>query len=166
MAISFIRVDDRIIHGQIVTRWLSELPADGVVAVDDAAASNPVISRVLKGAVPGGLRAFVMTVDHTAERWEDIVGSSRNYFLLAKSPITLARLYRAGADFISVQPNLNVGPMSEREGAIRVGPNANVLPEEMKAFQFLADKGMNINFQLVPDSKKTTFTEAVHQYKG
>lgn len=164
MAISFIRVDDRIIHGQIVTRWLSELPADGVVAVDDDAANNSIISKVLKGAVPGGLKAFVMMVDHTAERWEDIVGSQKKYFLLAKTPITLARLYKAGADFITAQPNLNVGPMSERDGAIKVGPNANVLPEEMEAFQFLADHGMDINFQLVPDSKKTTFTEAVRQY--
>ena len=40
MAISFIRVDDRIIHGQIIIRWSTEYPCDGIIAVDDKAASS------------------------------------------------------------------------------------------------------------------------------
>ena len=41
--ISFIRVDDRIIHGQIVTRWSKEYPCDGIIAVNDKAATTPVM---------------------------------------------------------------------------------------------------------------------------
>ncbi|MEG1504617.1 MAG: PTS sugar transporter subunit IIB, partial [Enterococcus sp.] len=47
MAISFIRIDDRIIHGQVVTRWMSERTCDGVVAVDDRSANNPTLAKVL-----------------------------------------------------------------------------------------------------------------------
>ena len=36
MSISFVRIDDRVIHGQLVTRWAKELPCDGIVAIDDA----------------------------------------------------------------------------------------------------------------------------------
>jgi PTS system mannose-specific IIB component len=161
MAISFIRVDDRIIHGQVVTRWLSEFPADGIIAVDDNAANDPVISKVLKAAVPSGLKGFVLTIHGLDKRWDDIVASKKRYFLVAKSPVTLMKAYQGGADFIAQHNQLNVGPMSEREGAVKVGPNANVLPAEMEAFKFLADHGMNISFQLIPDSKKTTFQEAV-----
>lgn len=78
MAISFMRIDDRIIHGQVVTRWMSERDCDGVVAVDDAAASNPVLSKVLKTAVPQPLKAFVMTVDRTALKWKEITESKKN----------------------------------------------------------------------------------------
>ena len=43
--ISFIRVDDRIIHGQIVTRWSKEYPCDGIIAVNDKAATTPVLTQ-------------------------------------------------------------------------------------------------------------------------
>lgn len=165
MAISFVRVDDRIIHGQVVIRWLAERQADGVIAVDDVAAKNPIIAKALKAAVPGPLKAFVMTVSHTAERWQDIVKSPKRYFLIAKSPATLVRLYQAGADLPSQQQSLDVGPMSVRQGARKVGPNANITEEDMKAFEFLIDHGMTVYFQLVPDSKKTTWEEAKAEFK-
>ena len=38
MAVSFVRIDDRMIHGQTVTRWAVEYPCDGIIAVNDAAA--------------------------------------------------------------------------------------------------------------------------------
>ena len=46
--ISFIRIDDRMIHGQTVTRWSLEYPCDGLIAVNDAAASNPVLKEAYK----------------------------------------------------------------------------------------------------------------------
>ena len=42
MSISFIRVDDRMIHGQTCTRWALEYPCEGIVAVNDDAANNSV----------------------------------------------------------------------------------------------------------------------------
>ena len=50
--ISFVRVDDRMIHGQTVTRWALEAPCDGIIAVKDAAASNPVLKSAYKSATP------------------------------------------------------------------------------------------------------------------
>lgn len=50
MSVSFIRVDDRMIHGQTCTRWALEYPCDGLIAVNDAAASNPVLKAAYKSA--------------------------------------------------------------------------------------------------------------------
>lgn len=159
MAIAFMRVDDRIIHGQVVTRWLSEIPADGVIAVDDDAANSQVISQVLKSAVPGGLKSFVLTVDDFVEKWPKISESTKKYFLVAKTPVTFKRILEAGIDLTSELNTLNVGPMSERKGAVKVGPNANLLPDELDAFEFLKEKGFTTYFQLVPDSKKIMFDD-------
>lgn len=49
MAISFVRIDDRVIHGQLVTRWARELPCDGIVAIDDEVAADPLLSQVMTG---------------------------------------------------------------------------------------------------------------------
>ena len=48
--ISFVRVDDRMIHGQTVTRWSLEYPCTGLIAVNDAAAKNPVLKGAYKSA--------------------------------------------------------------------------------------------------------------------
>ena len=50
MAISFIRVDDRMIHGQTCTRWALEYPCDGLIAVNDKAATTSVLKAAYKNA--------------------------------------------------------------------------------------------------------------------
>ena len=57
MSISFIRVDDRMIHGQTCTRWALEYPCDGIVAVNDAAANNSVLKAAYKSA--SGKKTFI-----------------------------------------------------------------------------------------------------------
>ncbi|OJG98917.1 hypothetical protein RV18_GL002779 [Enterococcus termitis] len=159
MAISFIRIDDRIIHGQVVTRWMSERKCDGVVAVDDPSAKNPVLAKMLKSAVPLPLKGFVMTEEEIIQKWPKIVESKRQYFLIARSPETLVRIFESGVDFISQLSELNVGPMSARDGAKKYGKNLSMLSAEESAFDTLQKYGMTISFQLVPDSKKKTWDE-------
>ena len=71
--ISFIRIDDRIIHGQTVTRWALEYPCDGLIAVNDAAASNPVLKEAYKSA--SGKKTFVWTKEHFKEVSEKVLKS-------------------------------------------------------------------------------------------
>ena len=59
MSISFIRVDDRMIHGQTCTRWALEYPCDGLIAVNDKAANTPVLKAAYKSA--SGKKTFVWT---------------------------------------------------------------------------------------------------------
>ena len=68
MAISFIRVDDRMIHGQTCTRWALEYPCDGLIAVNNAAAKNPVLKSAYKSA--SGKKTFVWSVEEFQEKTE------------------------------------------------------------------------------------------------
>ena len=62
MAISFIRIDDRIIHGQTVTRWANEYPCTGLIGVNDAAAGNKLLVSAFKGA--SSKKTFVWNKEH------------------------------------------------------------------------------------------------------
>ena len=70
--ISFVRVDDRMIHGQTVTRWSLEYPCDGIIAVNDAAATNPVLKAAYKGAAPEK-KIFVWSPISGPRRWMNIL---------------------------------------------------------------------------------------------
>lgn len=50
MAISFVRIDDRMIHGLITVRWGKEYPCDGIIAVNDKAANNAILAEAYKAA--------------------------------------------------------------------------------------------------------------------
>ena len=66
MVVSFVRIDDRMIHGQTVTRWAKEKPCDGLIAVNDAAASNKVLIQAYKGA--SDKKTFVWTKEAFKEK--------------------------------------------------------------------------------------------------
>lgn len=66
MVVTFVRIDDRMIHGQTVTRWAKEKPCDGLIAVNDAAASNKVLIQAYKGA--SDKKTFVWTKEAFKER--------------------------------------------------------------------------------------------------
>ena len=55
MSISFVRIDDRMIHGLITLRWTKEMPCDGIIAVNDKAASNPILKEAYKAATDKNL---------------------------------------------------------------------------------------------------------------
>ena len=86
MAISFVRVDDRIIHGQVVTRWSMEKPCDGLLAVNDKAATDPILKTALKSA--SSKKTLIYTYDEFLTKMEQAVNSEKKYFIITKDPIT------------------------------------------------------------------------------
>ena len=90
MSISFIRVDDRMIHGQTCTRWALEYPCDGIVAVNDAAANNSVLKAAYKSA--SGKKTFVWTMADWEKKCQKVLDSDTRYFLITKNPIDMKKI--------------------------------------------------------------------------
>lgn len=161
MAVSFIRVDDRIIHGQIVTRWARERKCDGIIAVDDKTAKNKILKSVVKNAAPPGIKAGVFTVEQALPKLKKASQVKENYFLIVKTPTTLVSLLENGCDFIK---KINIGPISSKEGAENVGPNAALTKEEIQACEYFYEQGITITFKLVPNSKPYTWEDIRKKY--
>ena len=154
MAISLVRIDDRIIHGQVVTRWSRERKCDGILAIDDKSAKDKILSLVLVNAAPVGIKVSLYTVEDGIPKVKQVMESKKHYFLMFKSPVTLVRLLEAN---IKLNAKINVGPLSAREGSQTIGPNACVVQAEIAAFDKLDELGYEIEFQLVPDSNIYTW---------
>ena len=90
MAVSFIRVDDRMIHGQTCTRWALEYPCDGLIAVNNAAAGNSVLKAAYKSA--SGKKTFVWSLDEFKEKSQKVLASKDNYFLITKNPLDMEKI--------------------------------------------------------------------------
>jgi len=155
--ISFIRIDDRIIHGQIVIRWSTEYPCDGIIAVDDKSATNEVLRSALKSAT-GGIRTLVYTREQFLEKMAEAVGSEKNYFVITKGPSAMAELL-VDHGMKTETKMLNVGPQSARQGTYHVNRNAEITKEEMRDYERMHDLGYKISFQLVPDNPKVEWKD-------
>lgn len=147
--ISFIRIDDRMIHGQTCTRWSLEYPCTGLVAVNDAAASNPVLKAAYKNACDK--KTFVWTMADWQAKKEKVLASQDQYFLIAKNPVDMAKVL-LDQPFDPGIKEIVVGPCNDRPGAVKLGNNQSITQEEAEAFEKLMAAGYNIEFALVKET--------------
>lgn len=91
------RVDDRLIHGQVMTSWLNYTSATKIMVVDDKSAEDPFLKTVLKNAVPKNVGLGVFTAKRAAER---LLGKgfppSDRVIILVKYPATIIKMMEYG----------------------------------------------------------------------
>ena len=90
MSVSFLRIDDRMIHGQTVTRWALEYPCDGLIAVNDKAATTDALKMAYKSA--STKKTFVWTYEAWKKKNQKVLDSKDNYFLITKDPIQMKKI--------------------------------------------------------------------------
>ena len=73
MSVSFLRIDDRMIHGQTVTRWSLEYPCDGLIAVNDKAATTDALKMAYKSA--STKKTFVWTYEAWKKKNQKVLDS-------------------------------------------------------------------------------------------
>ena len=147
--ITFIRIDDRIIHGQTCTRWSLEYPCTGLVAVNDKAATNSVLKAAYKNA--SDKKTFVWTMEDWQAKKEKVLASQDQYFLIAKNPVDMAKVL-LDQPFDPGIKQVIVGPCNDRPGAVKLGTNQSITQEEAEAFEKLMAAGYNIEFALVKET--------------
>ncbi|MGL5350294.1 MAG: PTS system mannose/fructose/N-acetylgalactosamine-transporter subunit IIB [Cetobacterium sp.] len=161
MPISFVRIDDRVIHGQIVTKWSKFKKCNGILVIGDDIATDEFRCKVLKAAAPSNVKVGIYTVEEGIEKIEKARNAQNSYFVISNSPLTFQKLVEAGANF---GEELNVGPMSARENAKTMGRNLAITPEEKEAFEKIQSQGIKISFQLTPDDSSQDWNTLKQKY--
>jgi len=148
--ITFMRVDDRIIHGQIITRWSKENPCDGIIAVNDKAATTPVLAQSFKASTDK--KVFVWTKEHFKEVQDKVLNSPKRYFLITKNPVDMKEIL-VDMDFKpSDVKKLIIGPCNDRPGATKLGQNQSITQEEADALEAIYKKGYDVEFALLKET--------------
>lgn len=149
MTISVVRIDDRVIHGQTMTRWTKARPVDGILVVGDSIAHNQLRRKVLKAAA-NELKVGIYTTDEAPDKIQKGIDSQKRFFLISDSPQTFAKLVKMQVDFGKV---VNVGPMNTRPGTKVIGRTVAIDQADYDAFEVMANAGIDVQFQLLPDDE-------------
>lgn len=141
------RVDDRLIHGQVMTAWMKRLPATQIVVIDDKVAEDEFMINVLEMAAPKGVKVRVFGCEKAARLLKK--GVKNPTILLAKTPVTYDRLIEAGVPLDAV----NIGGMGISGDRTTVYKNIAANPEERSAIKNMLNKGIDVKIQVIPADK-------------
>lgn len=143
--ICWVRVDDRLIHGQVAVAWRQHLNYDAICIVDDGIAGDAFMRDVLEMAAPTGVRACVVSAQQAAGALEQL--AAKAILVLVKTPQTALQLVECGVAIKQV----NVGNLGAAPGRKRVLKSILLGREHVAALDALAAQGVKVTFQPVPD---------------
>ncbi|WP_056976039.1 PTS mannose/fructose/sorbose transporter subunit IIAB [Lacticaseibacillus sharpeae] len=150
-----VRVDARLIHGQVATMWTRSVAASRIMIVDDEIVQSEVQKATLKTAVPGGVHLSILTAQGAADRFSKQQYNGQRVFLIVRDVTMLQKLVDAGVAIDKV----NVGNMSMQSGATQIAKSVAVTPDDVAVFKHLTDKGVKLYHQMVPNDPQADFNE-------
>jgi len=141
--IALARIDDRLIHGQVVTSWLKHTDANQILIADDKIPGDMLMKRVLTAAAPPNTVVMCKTVDESIEFLKGEEDASERIVILAKGPEVYEKMIDSGIEL----PMVNLGGMVNRADRDSFLKNVAVTPEEKECFRRLYQKGTKVIFQ-------------------
>lgn len=154
-----VRIDSRLIHGQVATMWTRNLNATRIMVVDDQIVKSKVQKATLKTAVPAGVHLSILTIKGAAKRITSGQYNGQRVFLIVKKPQVLYQLVNSSVKL----PDINVGNMSMSQGARQVAKSVAVTSDDVVIFKKLADQGITLYHQMVPNDKQEEFMPMINE---
>jgi mannose/fructose/N-acetylgalactosamine-specific phosphotransferase system component IIB len=142
------RVDDRLIHGQVVIAWGHLYHPRRIWVVDDAAAANAWERDLLASAAPG-IEVRVLTVADAAVDYDAESGAQGGTFLLVRDLRTALALVEAGAHVAT----FNLGGLHYAPGKEKINEYIYLDAEDRRAARALLGHGVALEVQDVPASR-------------
>jgi len=155
MTVALARIDDRLVHGQVVVGWGRPLRAAFVAVVDDALAASEWEQELYRMGAPDELALEFVTVAEAVARiaqWEE---DPRPGMVLFADVAAVAALRRAGAAL----PKLNLGGIHHRPGRRERLPYVFLTDDEFHALEGIAAAGTEVTAQDVPATRPVALTE-------
>ncbi|MBE9859059.1 PTS transporter subunit IIB [Enterococcus faecium] len=135
-----VRIDERLIHGQVAGIWAPSLHTQRIIVINDEAAADTLQKSSLRMVAPTSMRLSVLPVESAAKNIRSGKYGKQRLFLVFKNPTDVLRYLKAGGKLTHV----NVGNMSYKEGSKDITKSIKVLEEEIDVFESIAAMDINV----------------------
>lgn len=157
MKIELCRIDDRFIHGQVLTRWLKQVTVDRIIIVNDEVATDEMRKTLVLSVAPANVKASAVTVEKMARVWNNPKYEKTKAMLLFSNPSDILKLTELGVNIETV----NVGGIRFSNERIQVTKSVSVSNEDIEACEGLNDKGVKLELRQLPDNSPQDFYEVM-----
>ena len=162
MDFSLIRVDSRLVHGQIIETWLPFLKATRIVVVNDEVADSFFRETVIRMAVPREVEVLIYGVDEFGS--SDITRQNENVrtIVLFSGVNDVARAWAAGFRF----KTLNIGNLYSENCKLQCSTSVCLADEDIDDIRFLLDSGVRMELRSVPSDRVVDFRDLLGGGQG
>ncbi len=157
MSIVLIRVDDRLIHGQVAAGWSRATGATHIVVANDEVAADATQKALLKVATPTGIKSSILSVNAAAELLNGTGLARDKVIILVRGPADLLKLKKSGLELEQV----NIGNVRMADGRQRLSKEIAATPEEILQWKELDTLGVEMIAQWVPGGPSSDFNQVL-----
>ena len=157
MSIELTRVDFRLIHGQVITRWLTQCQINEIVTIDTALSKGAFMQEVFKMAAPKGVKITIVNVEDAVKRQQEGAFDKNRVMVLFKGVAELNAAVQAGLKLEKVQ----IGGLGGGPGRKAVNNAITLDRADADTLIELEKMGIEIYFQTTPDYPSETLQKAV-----
>lgn len=152
--VDFLRLDERLIHGQVAQAWTKVLKFDTLLVIDDVSAKDDFLAKTLYMAAPAGIKTFVMTVEQALGVLCDPRCKTRHIFAVVRNLNALYEVASKAPDIVEINI-ANYGKLVQSKNE-RKSYTANLFldEEEHATLEKVAGLGIPTNMQMTPTSEK------------
>lgn len=161
MEISFVRIDDRLIHGQVATVWAKVSKCNRIIACSDEVAADTLRKTLLLQVAPAGIKAYVLPIDKAVSAYKNPKYNEFKTLFLFTNPTDVVRAIEGGIDIKSV----NVGGMCYKTGTTLITSAVSVSPQDVEAFKKLNEMGIELEVRKVANENKVSLMEKLKSSK-
>ncbi|MBZ7684776.1 PTS sugar transporter subunit IIB [Klebsiella oxytoca] len=155
--ITLLRVDHRLLHGQVAFSWTQYVGADCILIANDNVPDDELRKTTIKLAKPPSVKLVIKNINDAIESIKSGVTDKYNLFIIVESVNDAWRIASAVEEIKSI----NLGGIKAKEGSKNISKAINLLPEEIEQLQQLVGKGVEVEIRQVPNDRKQLFAECV-----
>lgn len=143
---TWFRIDNRLVHGQVIEGWLPYLDASHLVVANDALAANEIQQGIMRLAIPGRVRVLFVPVNQVKRVQGKLETERRTSLFLLASCQDAVRVVEQGG----VIPLLNIGNLHYGPGKHQICAHVAISDDDAACLNFFRRRGTLLDFRCVP----------------
>ena len=156
--IVLVRVDSRLVHGQILEAWVPHVRAKCIIVVDNKVAGDSFFETIIRMAVPSHIELIVSSVDDFVKNYNFTHGDGKNTIVLFSNIADACDAFSRGFHF----DKLNIGNVYNNEYKICCSPSVFLCDREIECIKKLsADPGIVVELKTIPKGKGVDIKDAL-----
>ncbi|WP_337037468.1 MULTISPECIES: PTS sugar transporter subunit IIB [Pseudescherichia] len=155
--ITLVRVDHRLLHGQVAFSWTQYVGADCILIANDSVPNDELRKTTIKLAKPPSVKLVIKNIADSIEAIKSGVTDKYTLFIVVESIEDAWRLAREIPEIKSI----NLGGIKAKEGSRNISKAVNLLPDEITRLNELVGQGVEIEIRQVPNDRKQLITECL-----
>ncbi len=159
MKIGLARIDDRLIHGQVATRWTKETNVNRIIVISDEVAADTVRKTLLTQVAPPGVTAHVVDVAKAIRVYDNPKYAGDRVMLLFTNPTDVVRVVDGGVKI----PSVNIGGMAFKQGKTQVTNAVSVDQKDIDAFKKLNSQGIELEVRKVSSDSRLKMMDLINK---